>query len=232
MIEQNPANSTAPPAPAKPRRRLRFSLMTLMLIAAVVCLGVSHLRTSWMLHRANADLRRYRWEAGDLHMTDKSQVHVVGIETHAELAWRWRVFLPEGKRYEVHSKINSIQGNQIPEESHPEMTLQGGETYLLTAAIYQDPLENWRLKLSVSPPSQGTSGRTIHLNAQDVSWIGKRGGHSTQGVAPGSAGTQTFAADRPALLLSYLVHQPSPGGGSSWSSSDVTDGVMFWLEPE
>ena len=77
---QHPATDSPPSAmPTKRGRRFRFSLMTLVLIAALIGLAVSHLRTSLLLFDANRELRRFRTELGYLHVTDRSRIHAIAV---------------------------------------------------------------------------------------------------------------------------------------------------------
>jgi hypothetical protein len=37
-----------------------------------------------------------------LNVDDKSKIHIIRVNTRDELAWKWRIWIPQGKSLEVH----------------------------------------------------------------------------------------------------------------------------------
>src|SRR5262245_57492572 len=80
--------------------RLRFSLLSFLLGSATICLAVSHWHASRQLATARVELRKLRDELGYLSIDDRAKFHAVAFETGQPNTWQWRLFLPNGARYQ------------------------------------------------------------------------------------------------------------------------------------
>ena len=86
------------------RRRLRFSLRTILLLVVIIALGVAQIVAMRRVREVTAVNRRLaeeneklRGEVGYLEVDDRTKVQVVRIPTLDEFTWRWKVYLPPGK---------------------------------------------------------------------------------------------------------------------------------------
>src|SRR5437868_3369152 len=80
--------------------RWRFSLQTLLLLVAIICLAVPLILQSLRLRDAEAELSKLRDETGRLTVKDRTRVHVMLVGgSNDPLSWKWRLFIPKGVRY-------------------------------------------------------------------------------------------------------------------------------------
>lgn len=85
-------------------RRLhpRFSLLTVLLVMALVACGI----TIWQLWRELSPLRdevrALRAESGLLTIYDTSKIHAIALTTLEDNTWRWRLYLPAGRQYSLY----------------------------------------------------------------------------------------------------------------------------------
>jgi hypothetical protein len=77
------------------KQPVRFSLLSLLLVTAIVALALALFLTRSQLHEVQAESKRLKDQFGELSITDSSQVHLISIPTAEAMHWRWRVYLPE-----------------------------------------------------------------------------------------------------------------------------------------
>ncbi len=66
---------------------------------------------SLVIYKQARDLRGLKQTLGDagyLDVTDESKYHAIAVPTYDDLTWRWRVWLPEGKRYSMVAVLNDL----------------------------------------------------------------------------------------------------------------------------
>ena len=138
--------------------------------------------------------------------------------------------MPEGQKYELHTQVNSIPWEGLPERSHPELNLEGGDETLITLATFRDPAGQWKLRITLTPPAGGLSARTLHLSDDQAAWIVDNPGYGTAGVLPGGDG-MSFDSGGPAVLIRLHVHERNKNGGSG--TRDVpAEGILLWIVKE
>src|SRR5438876_9913663 len=82
------------------RTRWRFSLRTMLLLMAIICLAVPLIFQSLRLREAEAELSKLRDETGRMTVKDRSKVHVMLVGGSSDsTTWKWRLFIPKGVRY-------------------------------------------------------------------------------------------------------------------------------------
>jgi len=131
----------------RPRRLLRFSLASLLLAVALICVSVSHFRVTRENLRLKQENERLRVDLGYLNITDKDKVYLRRLETFEELTWRFRVFLPPNKRYRFSEDLGKVTSSSTMEQHDTQFTL--------TVAIRRNPDGEWRLK--TTRPGHGTT---------------------------------------------------------------------------
>lgn len=107
IVASDPEGPT--PASASIRKPRQFSIIHLLLITTIIALSI----TVTMLYREvgpmRQELKRLRSEVGELHIEDPRKLHAVRVETDQNLDWKWRIWVPEGKRYRVYVRSQKIQ---------------------------------------------------------------------------------------------------------------------------
>jgi hypothetical protein len=99
------------------RSWLRFSLRWLIAAMAFLAVLVSHIKTSLDLRQARreiasqqAELKQLRDELGVFEVTDPAKAHAIFVRRTEDKAWRWRVYLPPGRRYMMKWAVDDIPG--------------------------------------------------------------------------------------------------------------------------
>lgn len=198
----------------------RFSLTTLVLLTTVVAMGIT-IATLWReLAPLRAENRRLRDEVGELSIEDRTKLHAIRVANTGELIWKWRVWLPAGRRYRLRSDGGPLQ---VSEEGFPE---EGGSMYLeppespgeeiwVEYRIRQDRDGKWRGSMRTR---QGSVGADSHA------WVGAGNMSTTAGV-----GESTVVAkpDERFLLARFRTADVS----NSQDMPDPADGFMVWIEP-
>jgi hypothetical protein len=212
------------------KRRLQFSLATLLWLVVVASLGAALGRTKWLmdqqareLQQVRAELQKYRDEAGYVTVSDPRQMHAIQVFTPARNQWRWRVYLPPGCRYHLcHATAN------IPPTGNPSMEtwqlLDPGET-IVHASIEQGPSGEQTFWLRTPKGSAGTG-----ISKQNQGWITGAVGSTSTGVSIG--GTQSVPPDKPLELLRLRANVVNPADGQSQLPTGPGPGLMIWIEQE
>jgi hypothetical protein len=223
----------------KPRRlRPRFSLATLILAATIVCLLVALWATSRRLQEtrlelalAQDELQKYRNELGYLTISDSNKVHAIGVRTPGRLRWRWRVYLPENRRFRLHTVTGGVPKDGIAapgKRTGMSSTIQSGECLL---HAYVERGHNGKWLLFVDKPSGSGS---VSIPENEGRWVEEGLGWSIQQIKPGSM--QVFEPGRPAVLLRLRVHtiveKHEDGRTSQRAPEEPCDGLMIWIEEE
>jgi len=212
--------------------RIRFSLKTLFVVLLVGTLAASHVFTSYRLKQTHDENVKLRTELGYLTIEDRSKVHVVGLATHEDLTWQWRVYVPEGARLVLKTATHKIPEYGLPATSDVRAALPPGE-HLVTAAVHRDREGRWQLQLSTggsySPtPFPDATAKWLDDKASILCW------------SAGAGGTETKHAEKPLRLLRVLsqAHLP-PGVSPVWRFDDPPprgkpsrsgDGLMIWID--
>jgi hypothetical protein len=196
----------------------RFSLRTVLIVTAFIACGI----TIWQLQREvgplRAEVRRLRDEVGFLDVEDQSKVHAIQVRTTDELTWKWRLWIPPGRRYALR-----VDGGMIPKTGFPT---EGG-----TIGIY-DAGEMWVEYQVKKDPKSGTwHGQMVTakgaVGGGEQKWI-EWGSRTGSGEGVGNS-TRVAPADE---ILVLGRHYYSRTAKSSTKIEDPASGFIIWLEPK
>jgi hypothetical protein len=208
--------------------RIRFSLKTLL----VGTLAGSHVFTSYRSKKTHDENAKLRTELGYLTIEDRSKVHVVGLATHEDLTWQWRVYVPEGAKLVLKTATHDIPEFGLPADWHMASGCPPGE-YSLTAAVRRDREGNWQLKVA-------GGGIRLRSNIPEpmTKWLDGR--TATKLWTAGGGGTETKEDGKPLRLLRLLSQAHLPPGvsptiglndeGPRGKASRIGDGLMIWID--
>ena len=218
------AEPTAPPN----HRFFRFSLRTLFVVAIITGLVISHVGTSWRLHRAtqsNVDLvgqnHALRRELGYFEIEDPSKVYVLNLPTLEAYTWRWRMHVPNDHELNVHYAFNEIPEKGLPKPDGSSGLWAEGEV-LLTVIIRKDHEGKWALSVGTKNSSTRTG-----ISPDQIKWITDSGGHGSQTGGTGKE-PATVSPGEELVLLRLRAHEKQPDGSSKSVSGDA-DGIMLWI---
>lgn len=207
-------------------KRARFSILTLLLITAIVALVLTVVQLYRDLSPLRTEVQQLREETGQLAISDPAALQAIGVETYSDWAWKWRIWIPAGKAYSVHYAASDIP----PRREYPANTRsfdlpaeQEGREVVLTARIDRKPTGEFRLAIS-------RGGMTSYLPVPEGAsgWLtqGPKGS-SHWGVA---ASQQTAKLEEPFVLVGMRAFMKSPTGSiPPTPEPDTTQGILVWM---
>lgn len=198
-----------PPATQTKKWGFRFSILTILLVTAIVGLTLAYFQVQWQLADRNAQLKQIRRDYQLLEVNDKSKIYVLPLKVPGDNMWQWRVHLPEGSEYHIKSNYDSIPPkNPIP-KTRSSLTLPPG-TYVITQMFVFDPsgqLPRWRFHLAASSPyANAHAGGSVYRN--EVAWLEAEGLPSGEFTLPGESD------DQPGRIVRFKIN-PDPRGTMS-----------------
>ena len=199
------------------RRGLRFSLLTLLLVMAIVALSITVAMLYVELGPLRKEVAELRTEVGRLNIEDPTKLHVMRVESDNDLEWKWRIWIPEGASYRLRSSGGSVPKQGFPTDGGTMYLREPGE-HVIRYVIRRNPRDDqWYGRLQTEIGSVGSDQQPW------VEWASM----SARSAGPGSA-TQSFDADQRVEIIRHRVSQAK-------SSEDIDDpaaGFLIWLEPQ
>ncbi len=218
--------------PPTGRLRIRFSLMSLLLFTGLVCVSISHFRTSWTLDKTQTALRTANNELGYLTIDDANKICAIALPTFGPMQWRWRLHLPPGKRYQLRWTFGSIPESGLPDApglnsfSLPDPAARSAATsepFLFTLAVHKNEAGQWVVN-QVLPNSSAAAAIDAPAWLDDTTRVGRM----TERIA-GRNQTDTGEAADPLVLLRYRKGKHVPP--NQWTvDMQSTDGLIVWIE--
>ncbi len=160
------------------------------------------------------ELQRLRDVAGELTISDDAKLHAIGIPESNPNEWKWHVYLPTDRDYQVHLVVGKIPSRGVPERlsGTPQMRsgfAKSGEM-IIGASLDHDSDDQWVLRCS--PPKRDFAKRI-----ESDAWLESK----AYGVYSVSTGTTlTVDPDQPLVLLKIVPD----------NQSGFTDGVMIFVD--
>jgi len=201
-------------------RRLRwprFSLLSAILLMAIVGLAIVTVQLYRELKPLRAEVRRLRDEVGVLSIDDPKKVAAIRVRTTPDYIWKWRVWIPEGRSYLLKYAGDTIPKSGIPKANGYITMSQSGEDWVQFKITPEAGATRWAGYLETPHGSIGSA-------SQDwVKW--KQTVGSGDGVGHMS---KDFEPDKVIVLERHRVSQTV---NSSSQIEDPSAGFMIWLEP-
>lgn len=238
QIEAKPLESGPRPS-GKPPRLLRFSLLSLLAVAALACFAAAYygvVRRHAAAERRVAELQEIaatqagqivalRAELGHLTIEDRSKVYLLELPTPGDREWKFRVYLPPGKKWRLCSSHGQIPAQGFEGVSHGWGTLQEGEQ---TIEAFVHAPEGGEPVFVVRSPSGSSRGG---ISPEDYQRL-------TNGGASWSSAGKSLQIKSPEdelLLLRYRTNREmiaADGTKSSRSTDEPTFGFLLWIEAD
>lgn len=217
--------------------RFRFSLVNILLVMTVVGMAL----VIFLQQQDLQGLHQVLGDSGYLTVQDETKFQSVFVPTFDELTWRWRLWLPRGKQYQVAAVCNQVPSSGYPE--HPELEvmrwgkgfalgprigISPGE-HLLTVALRRDTLDG-REKIHFDiiaddGTSHFTGSQTLERNIGQWPFSGD---HSVSMGSPDLLSKQSIKGEARFLLMRFRT---ATGRITSGIDEPPSDGLMLWIEP-
>lgn len=197
-----------------------------MLVTALVATSLTTVMLWREVDPLRKEVRRLRRAGGVLTISDPKRVHAVGVETHVTKAWKWRVWVPAGRRVAVHVAVSDIPdlhvAGSVPAvkssgrlELHRQNTDAAQVDVTLAAEKLLDGTVRWNLK-------EGNVSTHIPVPPKATEWlVGQSSGYS----GGGRAGYQVNENPGDPLLLLHQRQYYKSG-----QVPPLGDGVVVWIE--
>ncbi len=215
-----PATIVPPAAAAAPPKRSRwsFSLLSLLLATGLVLAVISHVRTS-------LTLENYRQKSDALEIESPRRIYVRRMNQTNHAVWRWRVFLPEGYHFYLHSAAKGARDTRLPPPEHSRMFDAHGEVIVDVFAsdtMTGDPYDRSYVVTIMTDFAGGGSVTTRGPKVEPAP------GHYLLDYDELAAGrTLSFDLGEPVVLLrgwkSFPQENPPPDPASE-------PGIVLWIE--
>ncbi len=206
---------------SEPIRRPRISLQTLLLLVTVIAMGLVIWQLNAELEPLRKEVRKLRDETGKLTINDPEKIHAIQMVTDYPLAWKWRVYIPAGRKVRVAHQTYGISKDGLP-ESNGGSYLTGPKEFVVTVKLDKQPDGRWRSGISCDGATK------YRVFADDATtWLTK-----------GLSGSQSKQVHRvvsveqtgePLVLLRKRVFYNRRGQIPPANEPAQTDGLLVWL---
>jgi hypothetical protein len=208
--------------PSNPRKWWlpRFSLFSALLLMTIVGLAIVVAQLWREVGPLRADVHRLRDEVGALSIDDPTKPCAIRVRTESEFAWKWRLWIPEGRAYVLNYGSENIPKQGFP-ASHGSITLD-------------EPGETW-VEYQIAPDSNSGSGiwmdslrmlngASVGSRQQDwVKWKSR--------VGAGDGVSYTTKVSEPGEVIVLARERVSKTATNSEQIEDPSAGFMIWLDP-
>ena len=195
-----------------PVSRPRVSLLSLLLLTGMIASWLTTASLWSEIAPLRRELRQLRDESGTLSITDNRKPHAIELETEDPNHWKWRVWVPEGRRYEVCCVHGGVPLKGLPARN-TLVWLDPGTHVIDYRLTREETRDAWSATVEAANA----------IDATRVAW-GEPAWYIVRGVG---RSTTAFDADEPAVLCRYRASNDA----NPRTINGPTDGFMIWLEP-
>ncbi len=206
------------------RFRPRFSLLNALLSMTIVALAICVIQLWREVGPLRAEVRRLRDEVGVLVVDDKSKIHIIRVNIRDELAWKWRIWIPQGKAIEVHytddigSKAGATASGSIATSSGSIWLREAGENVVEFRIDKDRRTDRWNGTL------HATNDRVGKYEQPWVTWSAT----STTSSGIGTK-TESFEPGKRIELIRRVVTEGAVAGKSKPTATP--SGFAIWIDP-
>jgi hypothetical protein len=206
------------PQPVSNRsRRPRISLLSAFLLMTIVGMAIVIIQLWRELGPLRDEVHRLRNEMGVLVVDDPTKIHAIQVNTRDELTWKWRVWIPPGRKCVIRAFSDGI-----PKKGFPQ---QGGSLFIHEPGEHMIGYEIDRDRINGKWYGKTTLAGTGSVGKDDQPWVEWTTKTSTSGGVP--TDVRTFESDQRVELIRFRISQTS----DSSKIEDPSAGFMIWLEP-
>ena len=201
-----------------PRRFSRFSLLSLLLLTGLIGVSVSHFRLTAEIQRLQQQNNELKKELGYIAIEDPKKAYTRELASLDATQWRFRVYLPPGKRYHLRIRDEWVD-EDFPRSTSGSGPIQPEGEFTLTVGFSQDALGRWQVRITMPGNSQMST-----IQEEKSKWLADP---RFVGSNP-LGGTQTeLDPDKRVQLIRWRAESTRQGE----TPKSPADGFMIWLEP-
>jgi hypothetical protein len=205
------------PATAPARRCwLQFSLRSMLVLVVLAAIGFSLWTSNQRLkenRRLHAENKKLKNELGELTIEDGNEhkLHAIQVPNLESTAWKWRIHVPKGRKFQLHAKCGTISATgEVLGSGLIFATLHPGEA-LVTAALVKNTEGKWEFFAEGRSGNSSSSSRG-GLNEDIVKLVG----HCTSSSS--GVGSETIVAEPGdnLTLLKYRMYRKNANGKNTF----------------
>lgn len=228
--------STSNATPVKPRWRFRFTVRTLLIVAALVGLAlanvVSYLRArqveadaELLVRRNQQELEMLRYHAGFPVDGEPNGVQVVSLPLPLPDTWAWRVIVPYGERFELRYQLNDVPSQEFTEGMKFEASesLRDFDAGLHTIIVQARDEANGPGRLAIAVETGGIEAQRF-LPAPDGG-LSQRDPSAYTTLVTGADRTESFDTLEKVPLIRLRAAEPAKA-----EENPLAPGFLLWME--
>ena len=210
-------------------KRLRFSIIGLLVLTLIVALAASNVVTYRRLREVEPALEKLRNDVGELTVSNPNLLHAKSIPSFEDSTYRWRLHLPEDRGFNIRAVAGQIPEQGLPrsgsaknlvERSYAPQT--SDSEMIETVAVTRNQKGRWQLTLD-----DGDTSSIAPLPENLNPWLEKSSGRAWN--VAGRKETAAASKGEPLYLLRMRKAKEMPGGIST-IDMQPTDGILVWIE--
>ncbi len=190
------------PEPTPPLRP-QISLLSLLLLTALVALGLALWGESSRRLPLEREIKALQLEVGEVTVADPTRMYVQPLERSIDsrMHFRWRAYVPPERAAEVTIEVQQLDKNRM---GYLTMSLDAGESGFEFATLPSIPGTLWMYQLG--DPASERKGAT---SCPKPPWLAKSG--RTEGLAFKDFDTKAGVAEGKVATLMDLVGESDDG---------------------
>jgi hypothetical protein len=197
--------------------RPRISLLTALLLMTIFGMAIVLMQLWREVGPMRVQLRQLRDEVGRLTIDDPRQFHAIRVRSDSDYSWKWRVWIPEGRKYRIYMATQDIPKHGYPQSQGMVTLDQPGESWI-EYRIAKDPnSNNWMDNLNTPSGSVGSSSQAW------VAW--------NRRMSTGDGVEQKTESMDPGKTILVTRQRVSKTATDTSQIEDPSAGFMIWLEP-
>ncbi len=205
--------------------RLRFSLLTALLVTTIVALAVLVVAQWREVGPLSTEVQLLRDEVGELSIEDPTRLHAIELATDDRETWRWRVWVPAGGAVAAKFKWGDVSRTGFPHDA-AEIDLQPGESVITLRAERGQADGQWKCTLQ----TEGGVGETVAI-PDGAAWFDWTGSDCLEGTGIGRSTSVENSDKAEFLLMRYrVVHYEDLVNGQL--PEGPVPGFIVWLGRE
>jgi hypothetical protein len=215
-------------------RHWKFSLRTMLLAIAFLCLAGPLIYQSIRLRNAEIELSKLRDETGRMTIKDRTKLHVMLVGgSNDPQTWKWRLFIPKGFRYGWNVAYGDTPANGLPKKPmYGFWNAQGEDAdkeVLVTASLHKTENGDWKLSVGsrIGDSKDQMGGTSITFT--DKFWHSTYTGSEINDIL-GNNQTELLDPTKPIVLLKHRAAGTDADGQVDVTISP-TPGYAIWMTP-
>ncbi|PHR90942.1 MAG: hypothetical protein COA78_34275 [Blastopirellula sp.] len=209
-------NEEAVPAKSSSPKLLQFSVLTIMLLTAAVGVWVAQIQTAEQTELMRLEIPNLQKAARELIIVDPNQYTAVQHHMTWNDDFRWRIYLPEGHRYQLAFATEKIDSNNLVEPFDTQV-VEPGE-YELELQYKREKDDSFRIAVLLDE-------KVIFEQLHPAGWNDNSGSSGASNISD----SVQRDVDAPLEIMRTRFHTRDEKGNSS-SAQGPVNGILIWLD--